>query len=175
MRDLSEIVWHSPVMRGARRTAEGGATAVEYALIIGLVAIAVIAALVLLGSNVSGLFQASGSEVSETIGGGSGEDPEPEPEQEPLGANAPSAGGCTSGDKSGTYNCVLSAPAAIDGVSVTYDYQCTGSCGNVTWNRPSLGLSGWGATRAATVTLNWTFPGSPAFESTSGTITFDFD
>ena len=42
---------------------ESGATAIEYGLIAGLVAVAIIAALTVLGSTLSGLFQAVGDTV----------------------------------------------------------------------------------------------------------------
>jgi pilus assembly protein Flp/PilA len=45
-----------------------GATAVEYGLIIGLIAVAVIAVLVILGPQLAGLFQ----DVSDAIPGGGG-------------------------------------------------------------------------------------------------------
>ena len=42
---------------------ESGATAIEYGLIAGLVAVAIIAALTFLGTTLSGLFQAVGDTV----------------------------------------------------------------------------------------------------------------
>lgn len=45
-----------------------GATAVEYGLIIGLIAVAVIAVLIVLGPQIAGLFQ----DVSDAIPGGGG-------------------------------------------------------------------------------------------------------
>ena len=47
---------------------ERGATAVEYGLIIGLIAVAVIAVLIFLGPQIAGLFQ----QVSDAIPGGNG-------------------------------------------------------------------------------------------------------
>lgn len=43
---------------------DAGSTAAEYALIVGLIAIVVVAAVVFLGGSVSGLFDSSASRVS---------------------------------------------------------------------------------------------------------------
>jgi pilus assembly protein Flp/PilA len=42
---------------------ERGATAVEYGLIVGLIAIVIITAVILLGNNLSGLFNRVGNDV----------------------------------------------------------------------------------------------------------------
>ncbi|GAA1920523.1 Flp family type IVb pilin [Nocardioides hwasunensis] len=55
------------IMLNARRDEEKGATAVEYGLMVALIAIVIIAAVTLLGGNLSSLF----NNVSSSIGTGS--------------------------------------------------------------------------------------------------------
>ena len=50
--------------RGSAIRGDKGATAAEYALILGLIAVVVITAVVFLGTSVTGLFDAAASEVS---------------------------------------------------------------------------------------------------------------
>lgn len=50
-------------MRAIRTSREDGATAVEYALILALVAIVIVSAVVLFGSSVNALFDRSQSSV----------------------------------------------------------------------------------------------------------------
>ena len=165
-----------------RRTVrdDRGATAVEYGLIVALIAVVILGAVVVLGGNLGGLFTGAANAVANPAGaGGTAPEaaPEPVPEPAPLGPIAPAAGDCTAGNKSGSYNCLLATPSEIDGVAVSYAYQCqssSDSCGNVTWNRPSLQLSGWGNPRSATVTVTWTFPGSTNFQPANGTVVLAF-
>jgi len=48
----------------ARFSSEKGATAVEYALIVGLIAVVIILAVAFLGDTISGIFEDVGSEIS---------------------------------------------------------------------------------------------------------------
>lgn len=50
---------------------ESGATSVEYALIAGLISVVIVVSVVLLGTNLSGLFEGFNSQYEEcTTGGG---------------------------------------------------------------------------------------------------------
>lgn len=53
----------------ARLQSEKGATAVEYGLMVALIAIVIIAAVTLLGNNLSGLFNEVGTTIGSTSGG----------------------------------------------------------------------------------------------------------
>lgn len=46
-----------------RRHPDGGATAVEYALMIGFIALVIIAAVTLLGTNLSGFFRSASTSI----------------------------------------------------------------------------------------------------------------
>ena len=50
---------------GSAAGADEGSTAAEYALILGLVAVVVVAAVVFLGASVTGLFDATASTISD--------------------------------------------------------------------------------------------------------------
>ena len=50
-----------------------GATAVEYGLMVGLIAVVIIAAVILLGENLDGLFDSVNNELPAGGGGGGGE------------------------------------------------------------------------------------------------------
>ena len=49
------------------RDSEKGATAVEYALIVGLIAVVIIVAVAFLGDTISGIFSDVGSEISSRV------------------------------------------------------------------------------------------------------------
>lgn len=49
------------------RDSEKGATAVEYALIVGLIAVVIIVAVAFLGDTISGIFKDVGSEISSRV------------------------------------------------------------------------------------------------------------
>ena len=51
-------------IRIAAKTSERGASAVEYGLLVALIAIAIIVAVTLLGSNLSGIFNKTANSIS---------------------------------------------------------------------------------------------------------------
>jgi pilus assembly protein Flp/PilA len=53
------------IMLNARRDEEKGATAVEYGLMVALIAVAIITVVATLGDNLSSLFGGVGSEISD--------------------------------------------------------------------------------------------------------------
>lgn len=61
MRDLVKLVTNRV---SNRMQSDKGATAVEYALIVGLIAVVIILAVAFLGDTISGIFEDVGSEIS---------------------------------------------------------------------------------------------------------------
>jgi pilus assembly protein Flp/PilA len=61
MRDLVKFVSNKV---SNRMQSDKGATAVEYALIVGLIAVVIILAVAFLGDTISGIFEDVGSEIS---------------------------------------------------------------------------------------------------------------
>lgn len=61
MRNLARLVSNR---LSERMQADKGATAVEYALIVGLIAVVIILAVAFLGDTISGIFEDVGSEIS---------------------------------------------------------------------------------------------------------------
>jgi len=61
MRDLVKSVSNKV---SKRMQSDKGATAVEYALIVGLIAVVIILAVAFLGDTISGIFEDVGSEIS---------------------------------------------------------------------------------------------------------------
>ena len=57
------MVWYLSALAERFRRDERGATAVEYSLMVALVAVVIIGAVVLLGGNVKGVFDGAAGEV----------------------------------------------------------------------------------------------------------------
>ncbi len=55
---LTVYLWMTGVLDRRQRNAEGGAAAVEYALLVALIALAIIAAVTLLGTKMAAVFDA---------------------------------------------------------------------------------------------------------------------
>jgi pilus assembly protein Flp/PilA len=53
------------ILLNARRDEEKGATAVEYGLMVALIAVAIIGMVSILGGNLSGLFEGVGTEIAD--------------------------------------------------------------------------------------------------------------
>ena len=60
---LSSYVWLTNVLDRRQRTAEGGAAAVEYALLASLIALAIVVAVTALGLKLSGVFDLITSKI----------------------------------------------------------------------------------------------------------------
>jgi pilus assembly protein Flp/PilA len=68
------MIQYLTILLNARRDEEKGATAVEYGLMVALIAVAIIFVVSQLGTNLSGLFGNVGTEIANnsTPGGGGG-------------------------------------------------------------------------------------------------------
>lgn len=61
---MMELVAYTRVRLAAMPRTERGASAVEYGLLVALIALAIIAAVTLLGSNLSGIFSRTANSIS---------------------------------------------------------------------------------------------------------------
>jgi pilus assembly protein Flp/PilA len=118
------------------RRNDRGATAVEYALVVALIAVVIVASVVLLGGNLRNAYASVGSSLSGTTVSAQGPATTPVPtasRPSATGASDPcSADSDLRGGGGNDPSCTINRPASFDGVAFVYTVNgtCSGDCGN---------------------------------------------